>query len=431
METVDYHMLWFLKSKLDKLPINIKPLFRSQFACQNRNFSLPAAEEAVFLLHSNKKHTKLIGVNHCNNTWICPVCSARKMAKYRQRIAVALDALKEKGYKAMMFTFTVPHNLWYSTEDTFEILKNSMRKLQKRAGKQAKGRKFENNAWSRFFKAMNLCHYVRMAEVTFGSNGCHPHYHALYWTKKNLQKAVDFEGEVAALWNKIVKQETKKQFYKTKTLKYSKEEINNRVDEIFDRLKLKDSFYISKTKEGKVGEILSSDYIAGWGGDSELTSTERKTANEKHYTQWQLLEIASSVKPNENLSAETAWKWFEEFAIYVKRKNFYRAKFSLSKDDDGFTINQIVNLYKQTNAYIEIIKKNSAENWHLVCWFNKQQWFKICELNYKIPMLANIIFLAYDTRLLKEYLESFGIYAFDNEAHKWESAVLEKFNIAA
>lgn len=430
--SVDYHLMYWWKNFLDnKLTPTQKVLFKSQFACQNKQVNPLGVEPAVFLLRSDKKHTALTGLNHCNNTWLCPVCSSRKMSKYKARIASAIEAMKAKGYRGFMITFTIPHNNWYSVTDCFDILKNSMKKFQKHAGCQVDPKKFANNAWTRFHRDLNLCHYIRMAEVTFGENGAHPHYHALYFTNKNLQETKKYEADCLKLWNKIVMSETKKQFYKTKGEKYSKEEIDSGVERIFKTMSEDSSFYISKNDKGEVFAMESSAYISGWGSDSEMTQQEKKSAAFGHYSQWQLMEFLAGHKKF-NLDREQAEKWLLEFAIYTKKYNFYRCKFSLSKDSDGNNLNSIIKVYQQTNAYTEFIKKNyEAEKWHVVVWFNSTQWFKISELNREIPVLSNILYLSYNTKLLQEYLESLEIFAFDNPEHQYKKAYEDLFNKAA
>lgn len=432
-QAVDYHLQATLRQVLDKnLDYATKKIFSSQFSCQLRNFSVSSVEDAVFLVKSDKNKGRFVGLNHCNNPWICPVCTARVMSKRRTQIQIAIETLIEKNYKGMMFTFTIPHNQWYSCEDTFEILKNSMRKFQKHSGNQINAKKFCSNAWTRMYRDLNFCHYVRMAEVTFGKNGWHPHYHAIYWTKKPLNDALKFESEINQFWLKIVKQETKKQFYKTKSFKYSKQEIDGRVDEIFDRLSEDTSFYISKDKSGEIVQAMTSDYIAAWGTDSELTKQECKQAAEGHYNQFDLLAIIAGHKRDDKMPVDKATKNFLDFAIYIKKQNFYRAKFSLSKDEYGKTIYNYIAEYKQTQAYKEYIKKNYIEKWEVVCWFTKKQWFKISELERAgVPMRSNILYLVYDTKLLQEYLESFDIRAFDNYEHGHFLAIENLMNNAA
>jgi len=430
-EIVDYHLLQFFKHKLNEtISISEKLLFKSQFACQTKAGRQLGMEDAVFLLKSDKKRALFFGTNHCKSPWICPVCSARVMAKHKKKIDAAIQAMKAKNQVAMMITFTIPHNQWYSCEDAIQIVKNSMGQLMKRAyqqKQQQKGKKFENNAWSRMFRSLEFKQYIRAMEFTWGKNGWHPHYHSLFFTPKHkLQLAKDYEENLNELWLKIVKQETKKQFYKSKSVKYSKDEINGRVDEIFDRMESKVSCFISKNEQGEIAQMESGAYIAGWGADNELTGSRRKTARAaNHFTPMQMLEIAAGYSQADNLSPEKAWDLFKEFAICTKRNNLHRMKFSSPK---GETLKSIIDKWLQTNAATEYLKKNYIEKWDVVCWFTKEQWFKISELNRDIPMLANILYLAYDSRLLREFLESFEIFAFDNFEHSHQFHVEDIMN---
>lgn len=416
-EVVDYNLLHFMKRKFYDEPYQDRVLFKAQLACQNRVLSVPGSETAVFLLRDDKRHAHFFGVTHCRNSWFCPVCSARVMSQKKKELDAAFGAFRGK-LNAFMITYTVPHNRWFTCEDTLTILGNSMKRFQKYAQRK-KAKKFQNNAWTRFFRDMDLCHYVRIAEVTFSSHGWHPHYHALFWTPHNVSKAGEYEKGLQEYWLKIVKEETIKRFKITKQADYTEQEIIDKVDRIYASLRHKQSFFFSKEDDGKtVRRVESSDYICGWGGDQELTGSRRKTPRaENHYSQFDLLEIAAGYKHSDKMSADAAWKYFYEFAKAVKKMNFYRVKFSCTKDDNGKSIKQYIREWLLTEAYQESIKKKCTAKWEVVCWFTRSEWFKICEIDRILPIKANILYLAYDSRLLREYLESYGIFAFDNPEH--------------
>lgn len=414
-EAVDYSLLHFFRKKMNQKAWEERVLFRSQLQCQNLAARQLGMKDAVFLLrnHASEKHQAVFyGTNTCKNTFICPVCAERIMAKHRAKIQSAIDAMKDRGYEAAMITFTIPHNHWYSCEDAFTILQNSMRKLQKHWGQQ-KGR-FCNNAWTRQQRDLDLKHYVRCTEFIYGKNGWHPHYHALYWTKKeNLQKFKDYEADVLKLWYKIVKQETLNQFKKTKT-KYTEKELEGRIDEIFDRMNTESqSYFVSKNSDGEVTAAVSSDYITGWGADKELTGLKQKSGKrEGYYTAYDLLEIAAGHK-TAKITAEKAWDLFLEYATVTKRLKAKRVKISNNR---GENLKSIITTWQNVNGSKELLKKKQQQ-WENVCWFTKQQWSRLCWLEQFIPVLSNIMYLAYDDQLLKSYLESLEVYAYDNEEH--------------
>lgn len=424
---VDYNLLHFFRKKVrETQPYDMQILFKGIFCCQNRAAKYRGHEQAVFLMKDVKSKNKAayFGLNHCHNAFFCPVCTERMMAKHRKKIQSALEALSSRGYKAMMFTFVIPHNRWFSCEDAFLILKNSMSKLQKHWGDQSNQKKFSNNAWTRLRRDMNLKYYVRATEFTYGRNGWNPHYHALYWTNQDFSKMEKLEPEVLKMWLQIVEKETLKQLLKSKANDYTQEEIKSRVEEFFTRAKLSNNgtkaFFVSKDENNKIIEMKSSEYICGWGADDELTGLKRKTGRrESSFTPHQLLEIAAGEQNVDYMPADKAWNLFIEYASVTKKCGAKRVKFSQNK---GETIKSIVTTWQQTHASEELIKKKRGE-WVAVCWFSKEQWWKISEIDRVCPIKSNILCLAHNEKLLKQFLESFQIYAFDNYEHSLQFVI--------
>lgn len=424
-ETLDYKLLNFLRNKVSHLNKQDRELLHGLITCQTKTAPSATMPSGVFLLNNkaNPKQSVLYGVNTCKNTWICPVCSARKMATYKRKIASAISAMKERNQHAAMLTFTTIHNRWFTCEESLLILKNSMKKLNKRVyANMKKSKKFESNAWSRCFVDLELKQYVQVAEITYGKNSWHPHYHVLYWTK-DVQKFAEHEAAIGELWTKIVKEETIKLFEQTKNVS----NVRARVEEMFERARKSPCFYISKTKEGKISAFEASDYICGWGGDNELAG-HKKQAHEGHYTQWQILDIAAEQVHDDKLSSDKAWELYLDFMKAVRKHRFKRVKFSQPK---GETLNSIITKWEQVNTTREFLKKKPPTEWVVVCWFSNQQWQEICYLEEFSPIISNILYLAYDTRLLLEYLRNYNIIPLVNLKNPAVENIEYKMNLQA
>ena len=77
----------------------------------------------------------------------------------------------------------------------------------------------------------------------------------------------------------------------------------------------------------------------------------------------------------------------------------------------------IIKKYKQTEEYTTVLKKkftDKAKDWHVVCWFSKQQWSEIFLMNqYE------------DGKLIKNILEA----AIKENAREELSLLLEEYDI--
>ena len=122
-EISDHALLNLLKRKIAKNPGDMKRM-RSTFYCGSRVLNPGKGYEPGVFVLANNETARFWGTITCKNPWICPVCSARQMSKYATDVAVAIDALKERGQAAFMITFTVPHTNGMPCDETTEILRS-------------------------------------------------------------------------------------------------------------------------------------------------------------------------------------------------------------------------------------------------------------------------------------------------------------------
>ena len=419
-----------------------KSMFRTSLKnlrlCGSR-VMLTGSIPAVFLLSSGDS-AKFWGTASCHSPWSCPHCTPRVMAQKGNDIACAIDAMA-KWYKqyACMITFTLPHTKFMSCEDTLKILKLTWRHFV-RAGN--KGKKISNytlklsvgeenhrggkatgmkgdvhtyaksaGAYGELRENLEIKHSIRVYEFTWGENGWHPHIHALFWIPKNkFDSVVDYENRLVDFWWHCAKYQAKKYYEK-------KGDTNAAacVDEFYTDWKKitvdgHKSVYISKDKNNKPVKQQSSHYISGWSGNHELTGLSIKTAHEGHLTPFEILEKSYAAYLVDD-TAE-AKKWADLFLEYARTTlGSRRAEYSKS----GLT--DIIKKYKQTEEYTTVLKKkftDKAKDWHVVCWFSKQQWSEIFLMNqYE------------DGKLIKNILES----AIKENAREELSLLLEEYDI--
>lgn len=419
-ECQDYRLQHFLKATIAELPYSQQLQLKSVALCNSRispHNVHPNIPDGVFLAVNNQKRATFFGQVTCKNPWICPHCSAVMMSKYASKIGSALDMFREQGLFGFMITFTIPHLAFQKCSEVTDVLYQTWRNAFANAYAKRKTTKGVNRFSSpinKFFLDCEVKNYVRVAEFTYGSNGWHPHFHCIFWIPREKKDLVlNYEKSLNAHWDKKCL-ETYQKYWEVKNLHINENEILPR-QKILEHFQLKmskaaeygkPSVQISKTREQKIRESLSSDYIAGWGDNKELTGNVRKEAShQRHYTPHQILEMACNGKSTKEKYLQNPKQVYIDFMLAVSKKPVHH------RVDWSKPINKLIVEYRNKQGYQELIrKKKQSANWRVVAFFTKQQWYAICDENFNSPILSNIIYLAkFHEELLADFLLSFGI----------------------
>lgn len=395
---VNYRLQTLLRNEINKRPEYYYKL-RNIACCGTRCIDKHGGLGVTVL--ANSERVKIDGVKRCQQSWCCPVCSAKEMAKYSARIDCAIQALKEQGLVPIMITFTIFHTISDSIETTFGILRRAYELVSKSANwkrKKKDGTYYESNgAWNNFIKEFGIRHIVKAAEVTYGRHGWHPHLHNLLFVPKaRLKDIAAWEPQLQEFWRRKEESAIKE---------FIEDARNAKVREfLYAKHDARESgtvgLYISKDDKGNARVMDAAAYISGWGGAAELTGVVSKKARaEGHY---QILELAEEgVNGNEKLLNK-----FLEFAAYVTANRVHRIDFSRTG------INQIIRKYQQTQAYKEFIKKKrTAEKpYHTVCWFTSNQWNELNCVKYPaIPLIIAFANAPNAYELICELCKVYGI----------------------
>lgn len=425
-EIYDARLQHWLKKIISTLPVNQQLQLKSLRLCNSRIMPQPNVEPAVFLLRSDgfdgKGEAKFFGQMTCKNPWACPHCSAMMMNKYKEKIALALDALRDEKAKERMFgfmvTFTIPHLRFQSCKEVTDILYNTFREFWRNAWKRRKQKSDPTKLRTMgpandFVVGCDIRYHVRCAEYTWSwRNGWHPHFHNIYWVPRGNQKFVaDFQDRLNDGWLTVAERETLKYWDAHELHGDTHEKREQKCKALFmfarknsDEQKKNPAVKISTDKDGKVQESLSSDYLCGWGADSETTGNYRKKATHKdkrveHLTPYEILERAAD-------GDEEMAKKYVEFMLQVTRKPVHhRVDFKTGM------IKNVITPYKQTEGYKKVVKKKQERHWELVIWFSRSQWYDLCDKDKESPVLSNILYLAAINKrdLLINYLKSLDI----------------------
>lgn len=341
---------------------------------------------------SNGEQVKILGTRFCNNSWGCPACTARKMAKFSSRVSCAIDALAQQKKVAVMVTYTVFHTKKHSLDQVLELLTrcwNSMNKNAYWKRKKKDGTYYtKGGTYSNFLSEFSIKHTIRATEITYGEHGWHPHLHVLYFIdKEKLTAFKDWEDELTKEWRKL-EDKFASQIFTEKSF-----QVRKMLSERHDKKSTHHGVYISKDDNNETLQIKSGDYICGWGGNNELTggNNNLKIANEGHFTLMQMMYKAVT---------ENDQDLFEQYCkamMTLLKRRTHKIDFSRTG------LNAIIEQYKNTEGYKEFLKKKRTNElarrnikpYSVICWFTKQQWLNI-SISEKygghriIPMIAKL-----------------------------------------
>jgi len=312
--------------------------------------------------------------------------------------------MRSKGLMAFMVTFSVPHLKFMKCRDVTDILYETYTYFRRTAKQKTYEKKIDGSLRNRkgtvaaqFFQELNIKYYVSVCEYTWGVNGWHPHFHVLFWTEKeNAGRIMEWQGKLNEFWLHTSRRITEKYFKRHFTEDFAADYVNR----LYAKGESGAGVYISNDN-GVVRESLTSDYVAGWGADKELTGNRRKEASHKgHLTPYQILEKAY-------YGDEEMAKLYIEFCLQVTRKPVHH-RVCWSKNGFKALVKQEFQVLKA----LDYLKKKESvdEEWKVVCYFTSDEWNIVSYENVFAPVKANILFMAlHAPDILFLYLENFGI----------------------
>lgn len=110
------------------------------------------------------------GVQSCGSVWSCPVCSAKIQAKRQTEVAAALAVARARGWEVAFLTLTMRHSEGHSLGKLWDHLTTAWGAVTTGSGQ----RRFKQEK-----ELYGVAGYLRLVEVTHGSNGWHVHAHVL------------------------------------------------------------------------------------------------------------------------------------------------------------------------------------------------------------------------------------------------------------
>ena len=234
-------------------------------------YRISSSDDVEVRYNSTREKAHYSNVQRCGSVWVCPVCSAQISEGRRQELKQAIKHHTATGGSVYLVTLTNPH---YISDDLQGQLSS-----QKKALKHFMGDRKPRE----FLKGLGKVGHIRAMEVTYGSNGWHPHYHILYFFESPfLGGSIVLQNELGAIWQKCcVKAGLKKP------------SLEHGCD-------VRDGSY-------------AQEYVSKWGLEDEVTKGHIKKGRKGSLTPWDLLRLAES-------GDDKAGKLFHVFAKSFKGK---------------------------------------------------------------------------------------------------------------
>jgi len=198
------------------------------------------------------------------DSYSCPVCAAKRAEQDRHEISVALAQAKKLGYFPIMITYTMSHHAW----DKLKYLQQGLNTVYKQC--------FSGRWYNDLRQEWGVVGLIKAWEVTHGTNGWHPHIHAIWLLETELTPS-----QANALQNFI----------------------SSRYRGVME----KNRFFASESYgvDVRTAESDIADYIAKfgrepsekkWGVDQEIARSSSKKSAVDGLTPFQLLEAACGHK---------------------------------------------------------------------------------------------------------------------------------------
>lgn len=239
--------------------------------CLKRRIDKEKKRSVMFNESRQKAHWG--NVQRCGSIWACPVCAKQITEKRRSEMNTLLDYWRDQensDIKLMTLTFS------HSQSEPLKIL---LKRL-----KHAITRFFGHRKFKDLSVICNIEYKVRSLEVTYGSNGWHPHFHILLLTRDIEDQAFYYRDSLAQLWiDCCIKSGL------------SSPSMEHGLD-------IRDGTY-------------AEDYIAKWGIDNEMTKGHVKRGKSSSLTPFDLLQKSFD---DELYFHKLPSKLFQEFVIAMK-----------------------------------------------------------------------------------------------------------------
>lgn len=147
--------------------------------------------DGVGVRYSEGQGAGFSGLTTCGSVWVCPVCSAKILARRSLEFGVVLTAHENAGGSVVFGTFTMRHHRGTPLQSEWEALQAAWHSIVR------------DKTWRKWKQRLGAIGHLRVVEVTYGSQGWHVHTHwALLIDSERASLVPDFRSWVVDKWRR-------------------------------------------------------------------------------------------------------------------------------------------------------------------------------------------------------------------------------------
>jgi hypothetical protein len=121
--------------------------------------------DVVGVRYSEGKGAGFSGLQSCGSVWVCPVCSAKILARRSLETGVLLLSWENRGGRLALGTLTMRHHAGHSLTALWDALGAAWDSV------------IRSRVWGKWRKRLGSPGLVKVVEVNVGPNGWHVHIH--------------------------------------------------------------------------------------------------------------------------------------------------------------------------------------------------------------------------------------------------------------
>jgi hypothetical protein len=251
----------------------------------------PNSKSSVSVKQNKAGNPYFSGLQTCGSVWVCPVCAKKITEVRRQEIEKAIES---HSGSCLMVTFTIPHNITDSLENSYDLLMKARREMKGQRPVKRRNKRPLIYTFSELAETYQFLGDIGSIEITYSdNNGFHPHCHSLFLFEKELTQAeiaqIEYYLKYAYLDTLIIK--CKLDYIDQNSLLSR----GLKVDQIRN---LQDYITKAHKQDKSESEIkkIANCYNGRWKYSEELTKQHVKKGKSESLTPFDFLRILNKVK---------------------------------------------------------------------------------------------------------------------------------------
>lgn len=138
--------------------------------------------EVVGVRYSEGNGAGFSGLTTCGSVWVCPVCSAKILARRSVETGVLLLGWENQGGRLVLGTLTMRHHRGHGLAQEWDALQKAWKSVT------------SSKVWQKWKARTGSPGFVKVVEISYGQNGWHVHIHFVLLVGPEV-----VEGDVAEL----------------------------------------------------------------------------------------------------------------------------------------------------------------------------------------------------------------------------------------